>query len=66
MDFDDSPREAAFRAEARTWLDAHAPAKGSPEDFSGGYLVGPQSAVVAACAAFRDAVLDVAAAPREV
>ncbi|MGZ5416222.1 MAG: ethanolamine utilization microcompartment protein EutL [Nocardioides sp.] len=38
----------------------------SETNFSGGYLVGPQSAVVAACAAFRDAVLDVAAAPREV
>ncbi len=40
MDFDDTPAEAAFRAEARAWLDAHAPAKGSPEDFSGGYLEG--------------------------
>ena len=33
-------------------------------NFSGGYLVGPQSAVVAACGAFRDAVLEVAAALR--
>ena len=24
MDFDDTPEEAAFRAEARTWLEAHA------------------------------------------
>lgn len=38
----------------------------SETNFSGGYLVGEQSAVVAACGAFRDAVLDVAAAPREV
>ena len=38
MDFDDTPEEAAFRAEARTWLEAHAPKKGSPEDFSTGYL----------------------------
>ncbi|MFP5253549.1 MAG: ethanolamine utilization microcompartment protein EutL [Actinomycetes bacterium] len=38
----------------------------SETNFSGGYLVGDQSAVVAACNAFRDAVLDVAAAPREV
>lgn len=38
----------------------------SETNFSGGYLVGDQSAVVAACAAFRDAVLDVAAVPREV
>jgi alkylation response protein AidB-like acyl-CoA dehydrogenase len=27
MDFDDSPREAAFRAEVRAWLDANAPRK---------------------------------------
>ncbi|WCO66102.1 acyl-CoA dehydrogenase family protein [Iamia majanohamensis] len=40
MDFDDTPEEASFRAEARAWLDAHAPAKGSPEDFSQGYLEG--------------------------
>ena len=38
----------------------------SETNFSGGYLVGPQSAVVAACGAFRDAVLEVAAMPREV
>ncbi len=38
----------------------------SETNFSGGYLVGPQSAVVAACGAFRDAVLEVAASPREV
>ena len=24
MDFDDTPEEAAFRTEARAWLDAHA------------------------------------------
>ncbi len=40
MDFDDTPEEAAFRAEARAWLVAHAPAKGGPEDFSTGYLEG--------------------------
>lgn len=38
----------------------------SETNFSGGYLVGSQSAVVAACHAFRDAVVDVAAQPREV
>jgi ethanolamine utilization protein EutL len=38
----------------------------SETNFSGGFLVGDQSAVVAACHAFRDAVLDVARAPREV
>jgi len=40
VDFDDTPDEAAFRAEARAWLEAHAPARGSPEDFSGGFLEG--------------------------
>jgi ethanolamine utilization protein EutL len=38
----------------------------SETNFSGGYLVGSQSAVVAACYAFRDAVLEVAAQPMEV
>ena len=38
----------------------------SETNFSGGYLVGEQSAVVAACEAFRDAVVDVATTPREV
>ena len=38
MDFDDTPEEAAFREEVRTWLVAHAPAKGSPGDFSTGFL----------------------------
>src|SRR5690348_70071 len=27
MDFDDTPEEAAFRAEARAWLEAHAAPK---------------------------------------
>ena len=30
VDFDDTPDEAAFRAEARAWLDAHAPGEGFP------------------------------------
>ena len=33
MDFGDTPSEAALRAEAREWLAANAPAKGSPEAF---------------------------------
>ena len=40
MDFDDTPEEAAFRAEASSWLVAHAPPKGSPDDFSTGFLEG--------------------------
>jgi alkylation response protein AidB-like acyl-CoA dehydrogenase len=31
MDFNDSPEEAAFRADARAWLQAHAPAHVLPE-----------------------------------
>lgn len=38
----------------------------SETNFSGGYLTGEQSAVAAACAAFRGAVLEVASTPREV
>jgi alkylation response protein AidB-like acyl-CoA dehydrogenase len=34
VDIDDSADEAAFRAEAYAWLEAHAPAKGSADDFS--------------------------------
>ncbi len=30
MDFDDTPEEAAFRAEARAWLETHAPAHEVP------------------------------------
>lgn len=38
MDFDDTPEEAAFRADARAWLEANAIPKGSPEDFSAGHF----------------------------
>ncbi len=38
MDFDDSPAEAAFRAECRAWLDAHASLKARPDDYFGGDL----------------------------
>lgn len=38
MDFDDSPEEAAFRAECRTWLDAKAPLKQRPDDFFAPHL----------------------------
>ena len=36
MDFDDTPAEAAFRAEARAWLEVNAIPKGHPDDFSAG------------------------------
>jgi alkylation response protein AidB-like acyl-CoA dehydrogenase len=40
VDIDDTPEEAAFRAEARAWLDAHAIPKGHPDDFSMGLWSG--------------------------
>jgi acyl-CoA dehydrogenase len=40
VDFDDTPEEAAFRAEARAWLAANAVAKGQPGDFSAGNFTG--------------------------
>jgi alkylation response protein AidB-like acyl-CoA dehydrogenase len=40
VDIDDTPEEAAFRAEARDWLDAHAIPKGHPDDFSLGLWTG--------------------------
>ena len=30
MNFDDTPEEAAFRAEARAWIDANAPKQSRP------------------------------------
>ncbi len=56
--------DAALKAaevELKVWF-----APPSETNFSGGYLIGDQSAVVAACSAFRDAVVSVAAGPREV
>jgi alkylation response protein AidB-like acyl-CoA dehydrogenase len=43
VDFDDSPEEAAFRSEARAWLEGHAPAKGGPDDFSTPYRGNPRT-----------------------
>ena len=37
MDFNDTPEEAAFRAEARAWLEANAERKG-PDDVGGDAL----------------------------
>lgn len=36
MDLRESDELVSFRVEARDWLEAHAPAKGSPEDFTSG------------------------------
>jgi alkylation response protein AidB-like acyl-CoA dehydrogenase len=40
VDIDDTPEEAAFRAEARAWLEAHAIPRGHPDDFSSGLWTG--------------------------
>ncbi len=37
VDFEDTPAEAAFRTEARRWLETHAVPKGHPDDFSNGH-----------------------------
>ena len=38
MDIDDTPEEAAFRCEARAWLEANAGPKGGPDDWSDGFF----------------------------
>jgi alkylation response protein AidB-like acyl-CoA dehydrogenase len=43
VNFDDSPDEAAFRSEARSWLEAHAPPKGGDDDFSSPFRGLPRS-----------------------
>jgi alkylation response protein AidB-like acyl-CoA dehydrogenase len=40
VDIDDSPAEAAFRAEARVWLEANAIPRGAPDDFADGFFEG--------------------------
>ena len=47
MDFDDSPAQAAFRAECRAWLDANAPLKLRADDYFGPQL-GPSERMQAA------------------
>lgn len=51
----------ATDVELKVWF-----APPSETNFSGGFFVGEQSAVVEACHTFRAAVLDVAATPREI
>jgi len=44
VDIDDSPDEAAFRAEARAWLEANAIPRGAPDDFADGFFEGMDDA----------------------
>jgi len=60
VDIDDTPEEAAFRAEARAWLDAHAVPKGGPDDFSAGFWSGTydEAAYVAECRRWQRTLYD--------
>ena len=55
MDFDDTPDEAAFRQEARAWLEANAIPKGHPDDFSAGIWTSAytEAEYVARCRAWQ-------------
>ena len=56
MDFDDTPEEAEFRAQARAWLDANAPRKGQPGDFASDTTHGDE--FVRACKAWQGRLHD--------
>ncbi|HKH25091.1 MAG TPA: acyl-CoA dehydrogenase family protein, partial [Acidimicrobiales bacterium] len=60
MDFDDTPEEAAFRAEARAWLDTNALPKGHPDDFSVGLWTSAydEDAYIARCQAWQRRLYD--------
>jgi alkylation response protein AidB-like acyl-CoA dehydrogenase len=60
VDIDDTPEEAAFRAEARAWLEAHAVPKGHPDDFSSGVWSGEhdEDAYVARCRVWQRTLFD--------
>jgi len=60
VDIDDTPEEAAFRAEARDWLDVHAIPKGHPDDFSLGLWTGvyDEATYIARCQAWQRTLFD--------
>jgi alkylation response protein AidB-like acyl-CoA dehydrogenase len=60
VDIDDTPEEAAFRAEARAWLDAHAIPKGHPDDFSAGLWTGAydEATYIDRCQAWQRTLYD--------
>jgi acyl-CoA dehydrogenase len=60
VDIDDTPEEAAFRAEARAWLDAHAIPKGHPDDFSLGLWTGAydEATYIERCRAWQRTLFD--------
>jgi acyl-CoA dehydrogenase len=60
VDIDDTPEEAAFRAEARAWLDAHAIPRGHPDDFSSGLWTGAydEATYIDRCQAWQRTLYD--------
>jgi acyl-CoA dehydrogenase len=60
VDIDDTPEEAAFRAEARAWLDAHAIPRGHPDDFSLGMWTGAydEDTYIARCQEWQRTLYD--------
>jgi acyl-CoA dehydrogenase len=60
VDIDDTPEEAAFRAEARAWLDAHAIPKDHPDDFSLGLWTGAydEATYIERCRAWQRTLFD--------
>jgi acyl-CoA dehydrogenase len=60
VDIDDTPEEAAFRAEARAWLDAHAIPRGHPDDFSLGMWTGAydEDTYIARCQEWQATLYD--------
>jgi alkylation response protein AidB-like acyl-CoA dehydrogenase len=60
VDIDDTPEEAAFRAEARAWLDAHAIPRGHPDDFSLGLWTGAydEDTYIGRCQAWQRTLYD--------
>jgi acyl-CoA dehydrogenase len=60
VDIDDTPEEAAFRAEAGAWLEAHAIPKGHPDDFSLGLWTGAydEDTYIARCREWQRTLYD--------
>jgi alkylation response protein AidB-like acyl-CoA dehydrogenase len=60
VDIDDTPEEAAFRAEARGWLEAHAIPRGHPDDFSLGLWTGAydEATYIDRCLAWQRTLYD--------
>jgi acyl-CoA dehydrogenase len=60
VDIDDTPEEAAFRAEARAWLDAHAVPRGHTDDFSAGLWTDAydEDTYIARCRAWQRTLYD--------